>query len=369
MLNAPTIAALDRTNVDPHAERRKRRLLAALWALFWVLMLAIAWQDNLDNPYVEWWEPLLWEGSSLLAGTAWLVLQLHLGRAASSFLDQPVKWFARHLKWFPPVAIVFIGVVYAMRHGVYALVGRTYEHESWGFILIYESIKLWLFLGLWLGIIFALDSFSVWQEQRRRLAMLQKSLAEAQLGQLKAQLRPHFLFNALNTISSLMQVDVARADRLMSKLAQLLRASLTVDQHELTTVKAEIELLHLYAEVMEERFAERVTLDWSIDESALNGLMPAMLLQPLLENAFKHGVERSSVPARIAVRVRRASDALEIAIENSGEIVSTPGEGIGLRNAQTRLNLHYGDAATFMFEVVAGKAVCRIRLPWQECVA
>ncbi len=364
MLNAPSIVELNRT--DARAERRKHRLLAALWGTFWFLMLAIAWQDHLDEPYIRWWEPLLWESTSLAAATVWLIAQLRLARSASALLDQPFKWFVHHLRWFPIVAVVFIASVYAMRHAVYASMGLSYEHESWGFILVYETAKLWIFLGLWLGIIFALESFAVWQEQRRRLAVMQKSLVEAQLGQLKAQLRPHFLFNALNTISSLMHVDVERADRLMAQLAELLRASLRADQDELTTVATELHLLKLYARVMEERFAGRVTLEWQIEDEALNGLVPTMLLQPLLENAFKHGVERTSVPAHIAIKVQRVGDSLAIGIENSGEIVPSPGGGIGLRNTHARLLAHYGASATFAFGAEDTKAGAHIRLPWQE---
>lgn len=364
MLNAPTIPELN--CADALAQRRKLRLLAALWAVFWGLMLAIAWQDNLEDPHIRWWEPFLWEGTSMLAATAWLILQLRVGRAAAALLDQPFKWFVQHLKWFPLVALTFIASVYSMRHAVYASMGLSYTHESWGFILVYETAKIWLFLGLWLGIIFALDSFSVWQEQRRRLATLQQSLVEAQLGQLKAQLRPHFLFNALNTISSLMQVDVARADRMLSQLAELLRVSLRVDQEELTSVAAEVHLLQLYARVMEERFAGRVTLEWLIEDEALNGLVPTMLVQPLLENAFKHGVERATVPARILIAAHRVGENLEIRIENSGEISPAPGEGIGLRNTRARLHAHYADTASFAFESDASRAVARIRLPWQE---
>jgi signal transduction histidine kinase len=364
MLNAPSVASLDL----PHAltERRKWRLLAVLWGVFWVLMVSIAFQDHLNDPYVGWWEPLVWEGTSAIAATAWLVAQLRYARGAEQLLDQPLRWFLRHMKWFPIVAVLFIAAVYAMRHGVYALLDNEYEHESWAFLLIYETAKVWLFLSLWLGIIFALDSFAQWQEQRRRLVILQKSLAEAQLGQLKAQLRPHFLFNALNTISSLMQIDLARADRLLTQLAELLRASLRADQGEMTSLAAELHILRLYARIMEERFADRVALEWRIEDETQNALVPAMLLQPLLENAFKHGVERTSTPARIVVGARRRDDTLEIRIANSGEISPAPGDGVGLRNCRARLQAHFGERGLLHFTSDATSAEVRIEIPWQE---
>ena len=175
---------------------------------------------------IRWWEPLLWEGSSCLVATFWLVLERRVASRWNQHLAHPWRWFGKHLAWMPVVAITFIVAIYSIRHGVYALTDETYEHESWPFIFFYESVKLVLFAGLWLGIIFGLESFARWRNEREQLLTLQKHLAESQLAQLKAQLQPHFLFNALNTISSLMQVDVERADRLLTRLADLLRASL-----------------------------------------------------------------------------------------------------------------------------------------------
>lgn len=351
---------------DELTDRRKWRLLSVLWGSFWVLMAAIAVQDQLNEPTVLWWEPLLWEGTSAIAATVWLIVQLRSAADAKQLLDQPFRWFLRHLKWFPLVAVLFIAAIYTMRHAVYAAVGVEYEHEPWGFLLIQEAVKVWLFLGLWLGIIFALESFSVWQAQRHRLAVLQKSLAEAQLGQLRAQLRPHFLFNALNTISSLMHVDVARADRLLTQVAELLRASLRMDQEELTAFAAELHIAQLYARIMEERFAERVALEWHIEDRTLNALVPTMILQPLLENAFKHGVEHTTVPAHIVVAAERAHDDLVIRISNSGEISPSPGEGVGLRNCRARLQAYFGDRGRLDFTSDSRAAEVRIEIPWRE---
>src|SRR5690606_27086462 len=355
---------------DAATERRKRRLLAVLWACFWLLMFAIAVQDRLHEPSILWWEPLLWEGTSALAATVWLVAQLRYARDAKGLLEQPFRWFLRHLKWFPLVALLFITAIYTMRHAAYAALGVEYEHQSWGFVLVQETVKVWLFLGLWLGIIFGLESFALWQEQRHRLATLQKSLVEAQLGQLRAQLRPHFLFNALNTISSLMQVDVVRADRLLTQVAELLRASLRMDRQELAPLEEELHLALLYARIVEERFAERVTLEWRIEEAAANALVPTMILQPLLENAFKHGVEWTTVPARIEVAAERARDMLVIRIANSGEISPKPGEGVGLRNCRTRLQAYFGERGGLEFTSDGRTtAEVRIQIPWQERTA
>jgi len=340
------------------------RALYALWALFWLLMIAVAVQDNISDPYIKWWEPFLWEGSSCVIATLWLVLQQRAARGWNQYLSQPLKWFGLHLAWLPVLAVTFIVSVYAIRHGIYALAGETYEHESWGFVFLYESVKLTLFMGLWLAIIFGLKSFALWKQERERLLQMQKHLAESQLGQLKAQLQPHFLFNALNTISALMQSDVERADRLLARLADLLRASLTVGARHTTSLREEWKLLELYGSIMQERFAGRVTLTWNAADEALEASIPAMLLQPLLENAYKHGVEKSSQPVSIRIDAHRVGDDLRIVIHNTGTL-QAPGSGIGLRNCRERLALVYGERASLTVAPLADGVAASVTLPYE----
>ena len=224
-----------------------------------------------------------------------------------------------------------------------------------------------MFTGLWMGLIFGFDAFARSQEQHERLLALQKSLAEAQLAHLKAQLRPHFFFNALNTISALMHVDVPRADRLLSRLADLLRATLQWCDKEIKSLREEIRMLELYAQVMQERFADRVALSWKVDDAALSGTIPALLLQPLLENAFKHGVERSRDAVRIEIEGRREGDRLHIAIRNTGSTLAggSP-EGVGLRNCRERLAVLYGDAAKLQLTQLPDGVEASVTLPWQD---
>jgi len=342
-----------------------RRALFALWGLFWLLMIAVAVQDDISDQYIKWWEPLLWEGSSCIFATAWLLLQQRYSRHWNRYLAQPLKWFGLHLAWFPVIALTFIVCIYSFRHGVYALLGDTYEHESWAFIFLYESVKLLLFTALWLAIIFGLASFSLWKQERERLLQMQRHLAESQLAQLKAQLQPHFLFNALNTISALMQSNVEQADRLLTRLADLLRASLAASSRQMTSLREEWKLLELYASIMQQRFAGRVTLTWNASEEALNASIPAMLLQPLLENAYKHGVEKSSQPVAIRVEAQRVGDALHVRIHNTGTGPGAPGTGIGLRNCRERLALVYGERAHLTLAPDADGVNATVTLPYE----
>ncbi len=185
------------------------------------------------------------------------------------------------------------------------------------------------------------------REQAAQLGLIQKALVEAQLARLQSQLRPHFLFNALNTVSSIMQSDVPRADRLLTRLGDLLRASLNSTESDTVTLREEIRLLRLYAEIMQERFAARVTLSWQIDDNVLDARVPAMLLQPLLENAFRHGVEQRTGTVHIRIDANRDADRLNLAINNTGSILNSNWrDGVGLANCRERLRVLYGNAAS-----------------------
>jgi LytS/YehU family sensor histidine kinase len=120
---------------------------------------------------------------------------------------------------------------------------------------------------------------------------------------------------------------------------------------------------------MQQRYEDRVTLSWNIAADIERALLPTMLLQPVLENAFKHGVERTTAQAHIDVEARRAADLLDIRIRNTGAIAPAPGEGVGLRNCEARLRAHYGERATFAFSADENWAEARVLIPWQERAA
>jgi Histidine kinase len=350
--------------MTPAESRSANIALFCLWALFWAAMISVSLQEASRNEYIEWWEPLLWEGSSAFVATGWLLAQRRVDVRYAKYLDRPLTWFAQHLKWLPLIAPTFIALIYAIRHAVYRWVGEVYDHDPWAFVVPYETVKLLLFFGLWLGVIFAFDSFSQWRSQRERLLAMQKALAESQLAQLQSQLRPHFLFNALNTISSLMHVDPERADRLLMRLGDLLRIGLQAGSQEITALRAEIHSLGLYAQIMQERFPDRVSLQWDIAQEALDAPVPSFLLQPLLENAFKHGVEKEQGTVHIRIDARRDGQQLWLAIANTGTLdFSQQSAGIGLRNCRERLHVHYGAAAALELRQEGPEVLARVRLP------
>jgi LytS/YehU family sensor histidine kinase len=234
-------------------------------------------------------------------------------------------------------------------------------------VLIYETLKIGLFMSLWLGITFGFESFARLQLERERSLAIQKMLADAQLSQLKAQLQPHFLFNTLNTISSLMFTDVAQADRLLARVGDLLRASLQAGRQNLTSLREELRLLELYAQIMQERFGDRAVLLWEVEDGTANAIVPSLLLQPLLENAFKHGVERSRGRETVRVAARRLDDQLHVTIHNTGSsLPATPGDGIGVQNCRERLRVLYGGRASLELAADATGVQAHVVIPYSE---
>ncbi len=114
-----------RMSATPASHPVATAALFGLWGLFWVTMTVVEMQDALLNPYIDWWEPVLWEGSSAIVATLWLLAQRRVDPHYQQYLERPWVWFLHHLKWFPLIAVTFIAAVYAMRHGVYALAGKT----------------------------------------------------------------------------------------------------------------------------------------------------------------------------------------------------------------------------------------------------
>jgi sensor histidine kinase YesM len=238
----------------------------------------------------------------------------------------------------------------------------------------FETGKFVLFYLLWIALMFGLLTLEKRREESERLLGAQKALAEAQLAQLQSQLRPHFLFNALNTVSSLMLTDTARADRVLTQLGDLLRASLRRVQAGPVPLRDELAMLGKYADIMRERFEDRAVLHWEVADDVLDVPVPPMLLQPLLENAFKHGVERSVEPVHISIRIRRGDRMLKLEVHNTGSSMQTPatagarsadGEsGVGLANCRERLRLLYGDAAwLWVIDDLAGGVSATVTLP------
>lgn len=345
---------------------RSKTVIALAWLLFWVLMVLVALEDYArDGATGGYWRPVLWEGSSAVTATLLLLFQLRATRRFDPLIATPARWFALQSLWLPMYWTAFVPIAFGIRHAVYALVGETYEHEAWPQLFLYESLKITVFVGLFTVIRFGLLSYRALLDEKMRAGQATALLRQAQLQRLAQQMHPHFLFNALNTVSSLMHTDVARADATLVQLADVLRSTLDIGNRSETALADELRLARGYAGVMAERFAGRVALDWAVDDAVLGCQVPVMSLQPLLENVFKHTVEKRRQPTRIAVSARHEHGTLALAVQDDGGTLEPNGRpGIAIANLRERLAALHGERASLQLTQLTPAGVrAEIRLP------
>jgi two-component system LytT family sensor kinase len=347
------------------APRRIKAGFAFAWLAFWLLMMLVGVQENLRDGGQDPWRPIVAEGSSMLVGSLVVLLQWRFGKGLDRLLDRPLQWFARVLAWLPPVALGFVAAVYGLRHAVYALAGSDYRHEPWREIIVYECLKFSIFYVLFSAVHFGLRSYLAWSTERERAQRHEALSREAQLLQLTQQIQPHFLFNALNTVSSLIHTDPNLADKLLTQLAALLRAASDAGRRPQQTVADELELLRGYAAIMAERFSDRVVLEWQIAADTLMCRVPTLILQPLLENCFRHVVEPRRALTHITLRACRDGERLVIEVDDDGGTLPAPLVfGVGLTNLQRRLETLHGPLAKLTLRPRDGGGVsARIELP------
>lgn len=185
----------------------------------------------------------------------------------------------------------------------------------------------------------------------------------ARLAELQARIRPHFLFNTLNSAIALVRAEPSKAESLLEDLAELFRHALT-DQGESATLAQEITLAQRYLAIEQVRFGERLQLEWLLDPSADTAHLPPLLLQPLVENAVKHGVEPSPDGAQIKISTERRGDRVVIKVSNTAPAgQGKPGQGLALMNVRDRLNLLHDLHCRFDAALVNGVYLVRIEVP------
>jgi two-component system LytT family sensor kinase len=201
-----------------------------------------------------------------------------------------------------------------------------------------------------------------------RATQLESQLAQAKLSALKMQLHPHFLFNTLHAIVVLVrQHRTGEADEMLTNLSELLRQTLAGWETQEVPLRREVELINLYLDIQRVRFQDRLTVETSLSPATLDALVPSLLLQPLVENAIRHGVSKSSAPVTIALKSRLRDSTLELQVCDNGPGVSggDSGSGVGLNNTRARLQQLYGDRQSLRLDGLAGGGtVATVRLPY-----
>jgi two-component system, LytTR family, sensor kinase len=212
----------------------------------------------------------------------------------------------------------------------------------------------------------AIRNYSRFQEREQAAlragllaSQLETQVAQARLGSLKAQLQPHFLFNTLNAIVVLVrQQKGQQAEETLARFSDLLRAVLADMDAQEVTLARELEYLKLYLSIEQLRFSDRLHVDFDVDPELLDAALPHMALQPIVENAIRHGVGARASVGTISIRATRAGNALQVAVRDNGpgfgEQCASAGLGLGLANTRARLKQLYGDAAELRLGAAPG---------------
>jgi signal transduction histidine kinase len=255
-----------------------------------------------------------------------------------------------------------------------ACVGQWQSQASFNEVFRPLLVKTWHFNLLIYWVIVAVsnafDYYRKYRERELHASELEKGLAQAKLQALQMQLNPHFLFNTLHSISSLMHKDIEAADRMITRLSDLLRAALDSAGTQEVPLQQELKLLELYLAIEKIRFGSRLTVKINIPPETLGAQVPSLILQPLVENAIRHGIEPRSRPGCIELRAQRQDGTLALAVSDDGaglDLREEIKEGVGLSNTRARLRELYGAAHRFeLFRDTSGGVRVELSLPLRE---
>lgn len=326
-----------------------------------VVLLSMRGSGGSHQP---WFWPFIWEGTGYLSGYLLLPIPYVALVNAPSMAQGRRRFLAIHAAAFVLLSALLPPLFLAMRHGIFRLAGwGTYDYG----VLAYQLPMEWLKLAFWYVIGMGLALFWRHRQEARvreaREAGLRVQLQEARLAALAAQVDPHFLFNALNTISSVMYEDLSRADGLLASLARMLRDGLEAGG-PLWPLRREQEHLTAYLDFALARFGDRLSVRVDLADAPLEAVVPRFCLQRLVENSLKH--QDPTRALHIAIRGARTSEGLTLEVVDNGPGPVDPaaalnGNGVGLRNLRETLALQFGDAATLAMDHGASQG-CRVRL-------
>lgn len=328
-------------------------VLATLF-LFQAYMHHYVYKDIRDLGEFRWWReapvPYLnfffW---ALLAPLVYTLLQ------RLPFTHQP-QWgiMLAHLGLGLAIATFHEVVTSSLYYAILQLRGEfdftDPKYRDWAYHALVPAVftrtmEYWVLMG----VMVALENARLRREEHEQLLRLRNELQSTQLNALKKQLQPHFLFNTLNTVSALMDGHVNDARRVLSRLGQLLRATLDQSRADMVPLEQEVDYIRDYLDIESIRFRDRLAVHYDVPPELLGARVPSLVLQPLVENAIKHGSDGTQEHVRIGVRARLRDGRLELEVSDNGkgcnDVHSAMANGgIGLKNVRERIGLLYGGA-------------------------
>ncbi len=358
---------------ESHMAKRWGRVWAVgfvLWTLLAFLSAAGAhvYTASTDEP-ISWGQLLAW---NLTVATVWSVLTPVAYELGRRFTFDRNSW-KRSLPVHLLAGIILTCLGAAVVVELEPLVTWTKEpHVPFHVHMLSRALldlqRYWYIVLITQAIAY----YGKYRERELLSSQLEAQLATAQLDVLKSQLEPHFLFNTLNSIAALARNDGPAAEHMTLQLADLLRASLDAAGVHEVTLQQELLFLQKYIDIQQTRFQDRLQVETDVDPVVLAALVPNLLLQPLVENAIRHGIAPRSAPGLIRLSVWRDPDDLWIEVRDNGVGLSrgrghAAVEGVGLRNTRARLTQLYNEDHMLILDDAPGGGCCtRIRLPYRE---
>lgn len=371
-----TLPARDAAPEDPPppgAPRRETSLVLPLWVIFaaWLangaVYVARAWINNVLSA-----RPLPWVDvvpsialQSLADVVIWTLYTPLIFAAAARF---PL-WrgrVPRSLAGHAATGLVLASAYSAATWWIFRQISATSTPfvRWYAFTLYYNLLSYLVVVAVW----HAVDYYRRFRDRELRASQLESQLTRARLQALEMQIHPHFLFNTLNSISELMHEDVAAADRMIGRLGSLLRMTTDGAGTQEVTLERELEFLRAYLDIERIRFQDRLSVQLEAEEGALDALVPNMILQPLVENAIRHGFASRSAKGRVTVTAVRSGASLRMEVRDDGAGLSARGvrERVGLRNTRTRLLQLYGEAQRFeVASAPGGGTLALVEIPFR----
>jgi len=351
---------------DRPGERRIWLLIAAACVVPAVLDALQTYLQAQLNGRPARWQDLVFQGSEWLFLGALTPLTYYLGRRFPWRRDQWPRILAIHLAGALGLCVGWasLGVLLGRMLGRYPAQGNfPKDYISWVLTTVPWSVFMYFTV---LGCVYAFTYFLEAREREAHASRLAAQLAEARLGALRTQLNPHFLFNSLNALAVLVrEPNTPAASRMLELLGDVLRQVLRTDQPHEIPLADELRFVEQYLAIEHVRFSDRLRVAWSIDEQTRAALVPGFVLQPIVENAIKHGVAKRVDAGRIEITARVVGSMLELAVRDDGVgMAATQREGVGLSNTRERLRTLYGNDATLSISAPPdGGTLVTLRLP------
>jgi two-component system, LytTR family, sensor kinase len=287
---------------------------------------------------ISFWEPFIWEMTGAWFAAPLFLFVVPFARRYPFRRGHIAPRLTLHFAVLLAYSAVHTSLLWVSRIYIYPAVGLgRYDYGVMRVRYLMEFFHDCIGYVVVVSIVYLFDA-------RLRGAQLEGKLAAARLENLRLQLQPHFLFNALNTISSVMYDDPRKADVMIARLGDLLRSSISDSDAQEVPLEREIETLELYLDVMRQRFEDKLRVDFQVAADVRHALVPHLLLQPLVENSIKHGVDPLSHAVSVTITAARLGEATHIAVRDSGQGLPTGKlrKGTGLSNTAERLQRLYG---------------------------